>query len=468
MKKIFAVFVLVAVAPVLFATSEYEEWINIKNKDFNKAQEKQDKEFLEKLKNDWKEFEASKGLTPLGAPKPASLPTAPAVDLAAPKSTPAKLKKLPPQKRPLASLQAPADDALEVSFYKTALGFTPDLEPEFELHAINKDEIARFWRTASETDYETAKKELLFYKDKLNLNDYGLLALTQNFSNAAFENKNTAKLYAWFLMNKMSYDVRVGFNSAQVFLLAPANGNVFQKPYFTLGGKKYFVLDAPARDLKSLTIYGAPYAKDAKPLDLGVNKNILLAKDGAQKALEWTYLQKKYTLKIPYNKNLIDFYKDYPQVDYAVYFAASHSQEFKRALLGALSADLKGKSEYEAVNFLLAFVQNAFAYKTDDEQFGREKVMFPEETVFYPFSDCEDRSILFAFLVRELLGLKVVGLKYEDHLSTAVAFSSKIKGDEIRHGKLAYTICDPTYIGAKAGQAMPKYKSATFEVIEIK
>ena len=136
------------------------------------------------------------------------------------------------------------------------------------------------------------------------------------------------------------------------------------------------------------------------------------------------------------------------------------------SLLSSLKPLVEGKTEIEAVNILLRFVQTAFAYKTDDEQFHYEKVFFPEETIYYPYSDCEDRSILFSYLVENLLGLDVVGLKFEDHLATAVQFSSKIDGDSFLFEGKRYTISDPTYINANAGMTMPNYKNKSFEVIK--
>jgi hypothetical protein len=110
-------------------------------------------------------------------------------------------------------------------------------------------------------------------------------------------------------------------------------------------------------------------------------------------------------------------------------------------------------------------VQTAFEYKTDPEQFGREKPLFPDETLFYPFSDCEDRAILFAYLVRHMLGLDVVALDYPGHIATAVMFSTDIAGDSIVfHGK-KYIICDPTYVNADVGASMPEFKNVKPNVI---
>ena len=102
-------------------------------------------------------------------------------------------------------------------------------------------------------------------------------------------------------------------------------------------------------------------------------------------------------------------------------------------------------TELEAVNFLLRLVQTAFDYKTDQDQFDREKYMIPDEIFFYEYSDCDDRSIFFATIVRDILGLDVVGLRYSRHLAVAVAFSSIVEGDfHMSDGKNIWWLTQPT------------------------
>jgi hypothetical protein len=117
---------------------------------------------------------------------------------------------------------------------------------------------------------------------------------------------------------------------------------------------------------------------------------------------------------------------------------------------------------------MLHFVQTGFEYKTDGEQFGREKYFFPEETFYYSYCDCEDRSVLFAYLVRSLLGLEVIGLDYPGHVATAVRFSDTIPGDYVTHNGQKYIICDPTYIYANIGMCMTGFKDVTPTIIPIR
>jgi hypothetical protein len=124
--------------------------------------------------------------------------------------------------------------------------------------------------------------------------------------------------------------------------------------------------------------------------------------------------------------------------------------------------------EQRAVNFLLRFVQTSLKYKTDERQFGKENYLFPEETLHYPYSDCEDRAVLFAWLVQTLLGLDVVGLNFPGHVATAVKFNGRVSGDAITYKGNRYIVSDPTYINASAGMTMPDYKNIKPGVITIR
>jgi hypothetical protein len=137
----------------------------------------------------------------------------------------------------------------------------------------------------------------------------------------------------------------------------------------------------------------------------------------------------------------------------------------------ALRPLVEGRSEADAVNLLLRFVQTAFAYKVDAENFGEERFLFPEETLQQPFSDCEDRSVLFSYLVRHVLGLKTVALGYPSHVATGVRLEATppegLSGTRIEVEGDTYVMADPTYIGATIGMAMPFVVGETPEIISV-
>ena len=116
---------------------------------------------------------------------------------------------------------------------------------------------------------------------------------------------------------------------------------------------------------------------------------------------------------------------------------------------------------------LINFVQTAFVYEYDDKVWGCDRAFFADETLYYPYSDCEDRSILFSRLVRDLLGLEVVLVYYPGHLATAVKFNEPIPGDYLSVDGTRYLVCDPTYIHAPIGLTMPDMDNSQAKVIML-
>lgn len=113
------------------------------------------------------------------------------------------------------------------------------------------------------------------------------------------------------------------------------------------------------------------------------------------------------------------------------------------------------KSNLQAAELLLNLVQTGFVYEYDDKVWGHDRAFFAEETLYYPYADCEDRSILFSRLIRDLLGLDVALIYYPGHLATAVRFDEDVKGDAMIIDGHRYIVCAPTYIGAPVGAQMP-------------
>jgi hypothetical protein len=173
------------------------------------------------------------------------------------------------------------------------------------------------------------------------------------------------------------------------------------------------------------------------------------------------------------NRNLIAFYDTYPSSElnnnpltrWAMYANTPLTEEVQQMLYPALYQQLEGNTYRMAVEKLLNFVQMAFVYEYDDKVWGGDRALFAEETLHYPYADCEDRSIFFSRLVRDLLGLPVILVYYPRHLATAVAFPEQERGDYIMLNGQRFIICDPTYIGAPVGATMPDMNNQTAQVI---
>jgi len=319
--------------------------------------------------------------------------------------------------------------------------------------------ISTFFNTVASSEYENLVQSIKSISTELQLNDWGIYLLTHAVSKKIFQNKDEAKLLSWFIFNKLDYDVKVGIAHKHIILMHYSKKLIYSTPSYSFSKKKFYVLSHYAKGrVGRLYTYKQSYPGAKKPLDLAMKTLPNLESNSKTKTVSFIQYGKSYSSTYSYNQNIIDYMGTYPQADYETFFNAPLEEETYNAIATDIKKYIDGKKASVAMNFVLNFVQSAFAYQIDDKQFGREKVMFAQETLYYDKSDCEDRAILFSYLVKELFHIRVVGVKYKDHMSTALYIP--IEGDSVRAGKRKYIIADPTYINANIGMNMPKYKSA--------
>jgi hypothetical protein len=473
------IFLAMGVFLTLSFGGEYEEWLKSQNQSYTKYKKSMDEEFRDMLKKDWEAYKTSLTPTPYKEPKPKEIPVVKQVvviPLEVIKKSPIievkKIEEQPIKKEPI-KVEVPKADLrykiVEVDFYNHLSLFQIDKRYEFPFKNISNDTISQSWEHLSKLDLSIFLSEIKKQKEVLNLNDWALYLLVNNVGNELYKDENKANIFTWFVFVKMGFDTKVGYSKDTIYLMSSVKQSLYQIPFFTMDGKKYYILTPKGRlnTIGSIYTYEANYPSAITPLSFDMSaKALKIYTNEKMKDFSFKTNGKTYNIQGSFSGDLVEFYKTFPQSEYQLYFDSQKSPFIKSSLLSSLKPLVEGKSEIEAVNILLHFVQTSFAYKTDDEQFRYEKVFFPEETLYYPYSDCEDRSIIFSYLVENLLGLDVVGLKFEDHLATAVNFSSKIDGDSFMFEGKRYTISDPTYINANVGMTMPKYKNKTFEVIK--
>ncbi|MCG8531336.1 MAG: hypothetical protein MI749_11790, partial [Desulfovibrionales bacterium] len=330
--------------------------------------------------------------------------------------------------------------------------------------------IGRAWEKMAQSDFPSLMAQLGQTKRELHLNDWGYFMLLHGLADEILPHGGNEKhVLVWFLMNKSGYDTKIGYRNERPLLLVAVSERVFGVPFLSQNGKRYYLLSpkGPSQRVGNVYTYKKNYPGADHPMSFRMSDYPGLKTLLDARILKFKFQGKPHSVKVLFNKKSIPYFQYYPQTQADIYASAAVPGWLGTTLLEALKPLLKDLSDQEAANLLLCFVQTSFDYKTDQQQFGREKYLFPEETIFYPYSDCEDRSILFSYLVKQLLGLDVVLLSYSDHMATAVRFKQAVAGDRVQWGNGVYTVCDPTYINAPIGMAMPKYKGSAPEVLKI-
>lgn len=489
MKKLLVMTIFfLSMSQSIFAQDDYETWLKNEEGKLKSFMEEEDKKFVEFLKKEWKNYDLLKEKSLFEKPKPKTLPAykpekveTPPVEIKAnPKPIIKEETNIPtppkPEIKPIVKPEAlPATSTISSTFLFHNEELKLKTEEKFKLPkltSLTKEGIADYWKELSSSPYKPLQISLYEENTKLKLNDWGYAKLLFETAQKQFNApRNEAYLFSWFMLVKSGYSAKVGYNEGKIFLMAPTKSKVYGIPYFSFGEVKerYYIVIVNNEEItdRKITTYKDDYSNSYKIFDYSVKEIPTFSKNIKTSVKKFSRFGLEYAYTVKYNKSLVDYFEYYPYTNMDIYFSSKLTPEAHSSLVNSIKADVKEFSELDKVEFILQFVQYATDYKTDPEQFGREKPLFPEESLHYPFTDCEDRSILFAYLVKNIVGIKVVGLDYPDHIATAVNFTQNVPGDYIIHEGKRYTICDPTYIGASVGKSMPDYRQVGFDIIDF-
>ena len=398
---------------------------------------------------------------------PNAKPACPNAQPVAPTTKPVVVPVTPPAVKPSAptgELFTASSDKQMVNFCGQKVYVDKSLKGVCSIGNMRENAIADAYEAMCKADYKALVDDCRKVKKELNLNDWGIFLFVREASKTLCTDENAAVVMQQFLLNELGYKSKMARRADrnQMLLFVAADCQVYGHPYFTKDGLNYYNLTSNESCQFYMCQEDSPKAKSklnmqvnhAPALNAGMVNSVHKNRSGS------------VAVSVDVPKSLMEFYGSMPQCDYSVYVNAEVNPSVASKVLSTLAPLVNGKGEAEAANLLINFVQTGFQYATDQEQFGYEKPFFVEELFYYPYCDCEDRSVLYSYLVRNLLKLDVVLLDYPNHIATAVCFNENVSGDFVTVGGKKYVVCDPTYIGASIGKAMPQFKNVAAKVLK--
>ena len=257
--------------------------------------------------------------------------------------------------------------------------------------------------------------------------------------------------FQWALLSRSRYKVKIGFNEHNLYLLIPSVYTMYDVDFLTLNGINYYVMDG---DGSKINTYQNDFPEADQLMDVSIKKPFYTNPIKKSRDYHFTFEGKKHTIKLDYDEEMIKYYNTIPLSDIVVYFNSVVNDRTKKSVKKAFKPLLAGKGDVESANILLSFMQQAFGYKTDQYAYGKEKYFFADEVLHYPFSDCEDRSVLFAYLVKTLLNKHIIAVGFPGHMATAINFNDETEGARLVLNGSTYIIADPTFYGAPVGILM--------------
>ena len=378
---------------------------------------------------------------------------------------PAAEPRLPVSSTPTSPLYRGESGRSKIVYSGLAFYLNNSLNRKCSLNGLNENAIADAYEALCNSDYKPLLADCAQIRKDLRLNDWGVFTLVRQVADTYCGTANESIVMQQFLLNEMGYKARMARKATEdkMMLFVATDCSIYAHPYITLNGQNYYNLSGNNEQCQFYMCQkDSPKAKNSVGMQL--KEAPLFPGTVVSSTHQAKGSAARVTVDVP--KALMDFYKDYPQCDYSVYFNAPVNAAMENRILSSLAPLVQGRNEADAANILINFVQTAFQYQTDGQQFGYEKPFFVEELFYYPYSDCEDRAMLFSYLVRKLLGLDVVLLDYPEHIATAVRFNGNVSGDYLMVNGQKYIVCDPTYIGASIGMTMPRYKTVSAKVLK--
>lgn len=439
-------------------------------------------QFIEFVRDKWKEFEA---VEPVRKPVEKEIP--PVVIPEEEKSKPIEdkpivvedtIKVIPeePQPQPIEPVEEipVIDDAYYTfSFYGSSLKVRYDRTQVFKLEKLRENDVANALKVLANESNDNLIYDCLAIRKNLQLCDWAYLMMLNILSNELCgADTNEATLLCAYLYAQSGYQMRLAMDDTRLYMLYASRHVIFNKTGYQLQGVCYYCLgELPSK----MRVCEVSFPNE-KSLSLQITQNQKFVDEPSTSRTTRSRDFPEIQVTTSVNKNAIDFYSTYPASYYNQNFMTRWAinantplpESIKTSIYPTIQALVTGKSQFDAVNRVLNWVQTGFEYEYDDKIWGGDRSFFAEETLYYPYCDCEDRSILFSRVVRDLFGLDVMLIYYPGHLATAVGFTEDVQGDYIMHEGKKYVVCDPTYIGASVGRSMPDLDNTKVKVILLK
>lgn len=453
--------------------TEFENFRKGAGEEFETFSSKIDKEFSDFLANSWETFNTNEEEEVDPKPKPEQLPEPPKEVINEDLGDLESLVISAPTN--YNSFEMPTKESskqFDTKYFNSSATFfgqqinvkADEAIKQISLDKLSNESIAAGWDLAVETDFEQTVFDLNRNREALNINDFGYYMLVESVAKKMTTDEGLQKFLSWFYLLKSGYDVKLGIAGGKLVHMIPSKTRIYGKRYTELQGRNYYIMENSSEEV---TTYDKQYPMATRSFDFGFTTPITFKAETKKRPVSFMFNGKDYSFNFSYDQNAIDYYSSFPLLEYPVYLGSSMTSTAKQSLIENLHPVVTDMDSYTGVDFLLKFVQQGFPYKTDDEQFGREKFYFPEEILHYPYSDCEDRSAFFSYLVKQLTDKDVVALDYANHVATAVQFDEKLPGEFIESVGGNYYVCDPTYIGAPIGKAMVNSREDKPGVIKI-
>lgn len=356
------------------------------------------------------------------------------------------------------------------------------LRDELQLPKAESTAVSNAWTICSKADYVSLIQDCLSLKQEHHLGDWAYLQMIKTLAEEAFgKDTNESIFLTAYIYCQSGYRIRLGSDGDKLLMLFASHHQIYGLNYLTMDNQDFYLMQE-AQSLYNIHACDKAINAQEQPLSLWMKEPMSLDDTFSKQRLVQSDKYPNIRMEVQVNENLIRYYNDYPNSQlgtdvltrWAIYADTPMSEDVKSQIYPALQEAMRDLPEDEQVCRLLSLIQprdttfgvnpwQSLVYDYDNIRWGADRAFFPEETLYYPYSDCEDHAILFSRLVRDLIGLKVLLVYYKtpesrgEHLAAAVHFDkapSMGNGDAFIYENEYYYVCDPTNWDPRPGVTM--------------
>ncbi|MBQ2362451.1 MAG: hypothetical protein II287_02445 [Bacteroidaceae bacterium] len=469
-----------------FRQKQQEDFKRFRNKnqnDYKAFRKRINDEYAAFVERIWKEYKVFKGVPLPDEPAPVPPIVMPEEDKNKPiEDQPVIIEEVvqpivpEPQPDPIVPVEPQPQPVNKhtIVFYGTSVGVSLDATNSFALKNLDEVSIADAWRIMGDGRFDAMVSDCLEMRRKLHLSDWAYLQMLNELATSFWGGqKNEATLMTAYVYSQSGYKMRLAKTDTRIVMLYASKHQIFGKSYFVLDDKDTYYYIMGDQNVDGLLICQASFPSE-KSMSLCFRENPLFTtctttvknRKSINTELECATVSDEHLLNY-YSTYPSSMLNDNPMTRWAIYANTPLSNVAKETLYPQLKQAMAALTQTEKVMVLLDWVQNAFVYEYDDKVWGDDRAFFADESLYYPYCDCEDRSILFTRMVRDLIGLPCLLVYYPGHLAAAVCFDEKVNGDYIMVGNNRFIVCDPTYINAPIGATMPGMDNSSAKVIVL-
>lgn len=307
---------------------------------------------------------------------------------------------------------------------------------------------------------ESSVNKINLLQKELKLGDwlvYQLIRRVAEKINSKYENYTDYTITKYALLSALGYEPLIYTSDKKILLYIKSTDTVYNLPIKNINGVQYICLNYHDYQYQINFQIEKFYRQFDFIKNEGKNFTYTLSylpsfkrNSYVEKKISFVYKNNEEIFKVLVNKDMQDYFTNYPVTEYRYQFNIPFSEITYQTLIPDLKARIQEFSISKGIEYIMFFVRDGFEFETDTKLFGREKRLSAEETLISNSSDCEDRSALFFSLVKELYQLPMAILSYPEHVNVAVALPVK-KKNTIQINNLFYTICEPTPQKRKRG-----------------